>query len=419
MARRPGVPTLLREINDRAALELLLSAGPLTRADLGELTGLSKVTASQLLSRLEARGLVEVVGARLGGRGPNAALYGVVPSSGYVAGLDVGPDTVITAIADITGEVIAEVQVDPNGSDDPARTVHRAVAKATRTAKVSPSRLAAAVIGTPGVVDPRTGDVRFSFDLPSWHEGVLQALRGDLRCPVTIENDVNLAAVAEREHGAARDAPDFGLMWVGRGLGLATVIGGRLHRGNSGAAGEIGWLPVPGAPMPETVAEPRSGSLPTIGGAFQSLVGADAVRRLAAESGFASASEAAGAEELVRSAVAAASPSPATSSPSGASSPPAASAAEEFIAELALRLAVGVASISVVLDPGLVVVSGDIGRAGGAELARRIETAVGRMCPNPPSVAVSTVQGAPVLRGALLAALDQAREIVFAGSPGA
>ena len=75
VANRPGTPRLLRELNDRAALDLLVRQGPLTRAQIGEHTGLSKVTASQLLSRLEDRGLVSVVGSQAGGRGPNAALY--------------------------------------------------------------------------------------------------------------------------------------------------------------------------------------------------------------------------------------------------------------------------------------------------------------------------------------------------------
>ena len=71
----PGTPRLLRAINDRAALELLLSRGPLTRSQIGELTGLSKVTASQLVERLIERGLVTGVGEQAGGRGPNAQLY--------------------------------------------------------------------------------------------------------------------------------------------------------------------------------------------------------------------------------------------------------------------------------------------------------------------------------------------------------
>ncbi|GAB3889740.1 hypothetical protein GCM10027612_32690 [Microbispora bryophytorum subsp. camponoti] len=115
--------------------------------------------------------------------------------------------------------------------------VHAAVMKACRSAKVALSRLRGVVIGTPGVVDPRTGDVRFSFDLPQWHEGIHEALARDLRRDVTIENDVNLAAIAERAKGSAREVDDFVLVWVGRGIGLAVVLGGRLHRGRSGSAG--------------------------------------------------------------------------------------------------------------------------------------------------------------------------------------
>ncbi len=108
--RLPGTPRLLRAINDRAALELLLARGPLTRAQLGELTGLSKVTASQLVERLEERGLVSRVGEQAGGRGPNAQLYAVVPASAYVVGVEVGPDRVVAACADITGDVVGRVE---------------------------------------------------------------------------------------------------------------------------------------------------------------------------------------------------------------------------------------------------------------------------------------------------------------------
>jgi len=401
MAQRPGTPRLLRELNDRAALDLLVEQGPLTRAQIGELTGLSKVTASQLLSRLEERGLVEIAGEQAGGRGPNAALYGVVPSSAYVAGLEVGPDGVVCGVADITGRIIAQVTVDPNGAGDPVKLVHNAVVKACRSAKVALGRLNAFVIGSPGVVDPRTGDVKFAFDLPAWHEGVLAALRTDLRRPVTIENDANLAAVAERAYGAARGVDDFALMWLDRGLGLSIMLGGRLHRGRSGGAGEIGYLPVPGAPLPRGIGRPKEGEegvtesstwgILALAGGYGSLVGADAVRELAHAHGVHEPT----AIECVR----------------------AAAAAEErggaFLDELANRISYGVTSVNIVLDPGLVVLSGQLGRAGGRPLAGRIERAVGLASPTRPEVVVTEVEGNPVLRGALHAALIQARDEVF------
>lgn len=390
MASRPGTPSLLRELNDRSALDLLVSSGPLTRTQIGERTGLSKVTASQLLARLEDRGLVSVVGEQAGGRGPNAALYALVPSSGYVAGLDVGPGSVTAGIADITGNVVAEITAEPGGGDA-VSLVHNAVVKACRSAKVPLAKLRALVIGTPGVVDPRTGDVQFIYDLPHWHAGILEALRRDLCIPVTIENDVNLGALAEKECGAARDVDDFALLWADRGLGLAVVLGGRLHRGASGGAGEIGYLPVPGAALPEKDTESVTWGMPALAGGLGALAGADAVRGLARAHGFDEPT----ATECVRAAASA-----------GASGGP-------FLDELATRLAYGVASVTIVLDPELVLVSGELGRAGGERLVRRIQDAVGRICPTRPRVALSEVVGNPVLQGALFAALDQARDEVF------
>jgi predicted NBD/HSP70 family sugar kinase len=391
MASRPGTPRLLRELNDRSALDLLVSSGPLTRTQIGERTGLSKVTASQLLARLEDRGLVAVVGEQAGGRGPNAALYAVVPSSAYVAGLDVGPNSVTAGIADITGHIAAEVTVSPDDTQDAVSLVHNAVVKACRSAKVPLSRLRALVIGTPGVVDPRSGDVEFIYDLPHWHAGILEALRRDLRIPVTIENDVNLGALAEKECGAARDVSDFALLWADRGLGLAVVLGGRLHRGASGGAGEIGYLPVPGAALPEKDTESVTWGMPALAGGLGALAGADAVRDLARAHGFDEPT----ATECVRAAASA-----------GASGGP-------FLDELATRLTYGVASVTIVLDPELILISGELGRAGGERLIRRIQEAIGRICPTRPRVALSEVVGNPVLRGALFAALDHARDEVF------
>ena len=260
-----------------------------------------------------------------------------------------------------------------------------AVLAACDAAGVAPDALRAFVIGTPGVLDPRTGDPRLAVNLPAWHEGVLAALRSDLGRPVTLENDVNLAAMAERSVGAAVGVDDFVLVWIGVGLGLATILGGRLHRGVGGAAGEIGYLPVPGVPLPQDITHPATG-------AFQRLVGAQALCCRWRQS---TASPGPTAAAAVAAAVAAAAAGQGR--------------AGEFLDELAGRVATGVAAISVVLDPGLVVLGGDVGLAGGMELARRVGLEVGRICPARPDVVPTAVNGRPVLRGAILAAVDQAR----------
>ncbi|HSI93522.1 MAG TPA: ROK family transcriptional regulator [Jiangellaceae bacterium] len=390
MSRRPGTPELLRALNDRSAFEHLLEAGPLTRGRLGELTGLSKVTASQLVVRLQERGLIEVVGTRSGGRGPSAELYAVRPGCSYAVGVDMVLDRIQAAVAGVTGPVVAQVSRPSEDTADPLSVVHDAVLEALRKAGVGLAELGTVVIGTTGVVDPASGDVTFSFDLPRWHRGLREALHADLGCEIIIENDVNLAAIAEREEGAARDVEDMVLFWVGRGIGLAVVLGGRLQRGASGAAGEIGYLPAPGAPLLDDVS--RRDSRGQLGGSLQQLVGAAAVSELAARHGIVADS----APGAVRAALAAGSP------------------AYPFLDELAHRLAIGVASVCAVVDPALVVLAGEVGAAGDERLCNLVSDAVGHLVPVSPKVVATSVREDPVLRGALLTAVGKTRESLLA-----
>ncbi|MFF3854016.1 ROK family protein [Micromonospora sp. NPDC002575] len=387
--RLPGTPRLLRALNDRAALELLLEQGPLTRARLGELTGLSKVTASQLVERLEERGLVARVGEQAGGRGPNAQLYAVRPGSAYVVGVDVGAERVVAACADITGTVVSRVEQSTRDTDDPVGVVHNAVVQAASGAGAELSSVRRVVLGTPGLVDPASGDITFAFNLPRWHRGLLAALREDLATPVVFENDVNLAAVAEAQSGAARENRDFVLVWVGAGIGLAIMLGGRLHHGSSGAAGEIGYLPVPGVPIPRDVSRRAKP-------AFQQLAGADAVLAVAREHGLPAESAA----DAVRAAIAA-----------GTTGGP-------LLDELARRLALGVASTCVVLDPPLVVLAGEVGQAGGAALAERVQHEVAAITLVRPRVVPTGLTEEPILHGALRTALDAVRDEVFGSTVG-
>jgi len=388
--QKPGTPSLLRELNDRAALELLLAEGPLTRAQLSERTGVSKVTVSQMLARLEDRGLVMISGEQASGRGPNAALYSVVRSSAYVAGLYVESDLVSAAIADVTGQRVADVSVDPNGADDPVGMVRDAVGRACESAGIGLENLASVVIGSPGVLDPRTGAPRLAVNLPTWHEGVPDALREVLHTPVLIENDVNLAAMAERADGVAAGLDDFAFVWLGTGLGLAAVMNGQVRRGVGGAAGEIGWMPVHGAPLPAGNEHPSKTGL-------QALVGGLAVQTLAAEYGFTGTTAA----DAVSLAVA-------DAQGAGQSSQGAV-----FLDELAHRVSIGVAAVCVVLDPGLVVLGGTVGKAGGTELANRVSAEVPRLCLARPTVVPTSVPGEPVLLGAMQAALAQARSALL------
>lgn len=239
--------------------------------------------------------------------------------------------------------------------------------------------------------------------------------------PVEYENDVNLAAVAERRLGAARGHEDFVLLWNGTGLGAALVIGGRLHRGWTGGAGEIGFLPVAGTPLVRGVA--RTGS-----GGFQELAGAQALPRLAGELGVAvpqagpegadPADGEAVAAALLRTAAEAytrpgGDPAPRAAEPphEGTSSPHAGPAA--LLRAYAVRLATGIASLVAVLDPAVIVLTGRVLAAGGEPLLRLTEAELAELAPSRPRLLVGEVTGDPVVRGGLEAALTTVRDEVF------
>ncbi|MFJ1645703.1 ROK family protein [Streptomyces sp. NPDC088258] len=408
-------------MNDRVVLDLLLDHGPLSRTGTGRLTGLSKPTVSQLLSRLEAAGLVVATGTTEGGPGPGARLYAVNARAAYAAGLDVTPRRILAAVADITGTVVGEYELPTPErlADSAVRQVTRAVDGAVRAAGLDRADLRRVVIGTPGAFDPATGRLRYAAHLRGWHSATLRdELAAALPMPVEYENDVNLAAVAERRLGAARGKQDFVLLWNEQGLGAALFIGGRLHRGFTGGAGEVGFLPVPGTPLVRRTARANSAG-------FQELAGAPAVARLARALGIGipeqrpERSPADVAARLLARAAAGHSGSgrPAEGRPAKAGHADAGHAEDGRFAELlrlyAQRLATGLASVTAVLDPELIVLTGGVTAAGGEPLRALVERELAELAESRPRLVLGEVSRRPVLRGALESALATTRDEVF------
>ncbi|MER6124506.1 ROK family transcriptional regulator [Streptomyces sp. NPDC001795] len=404
----PASPSTARAINDRLALRLLQQEGPLTAGQLKQFTGLSRPTVADLVERLTAAGLIAVVGeSGEQRRGPNARLYGIVADRAHLAALDVRTEGVSVLVSDLLGRVLAEASVPIGGDTGTGPAVEQAVAVVERAAKeAGADRLHTVGIGAPGLIDPATGELRDSSGLPEWHRRLVAALQERLPARVTVENETNLAALAEQREGAARDRDTFVLLWLGHGTGAAVVLDGALRRGASGGTGEIGFLPVPG-----------TGTLPSATdceGGFHSLAGSAAITELAGEYGL--FAQGAGHEPLsaglVREAVAAVAGG---GGPRGAvvPAPPGADRAARFLDALADRLAIGAASVTAILDPGCVVLGGEVGQAGGEVLAVRVEERLARMSPLRTEVRASTLGGAAVLRGALLTARDGAQDELF------
>ncbi|WBB59287.1 ROK family transcriptional regulator [Streptomyces sp. WMMC500] len=395
-----GGPGTLRAMNDRAALELLLDHGTLSRTRLGKLTGLSKPTASQLLARLEAAGLVIATGTSEGSPGPNAQLYALNPAVAHVVGLDVTAARIRAAVADVTGRTVGSYELATAkrtgggaAAEGTVRRVVRAVDGAAKDAGLTRAELHRAVIGTPGAFDPGTGRLRYASHLPGWHSPtLLEELAAALPMPLAYDNDVNLAAVAEQRRGAARGHDDFVLLWNEEGLGAAVVIGGRLHRGGTGGAGEVGFLPVPGATLVRQVTRANSGG-------FQELAGAQALAPLARELGLVPGRGhyAEVAAELVAHAAA----------------EPEEPRHAELLDRFAHRLAVGLASVVAVLDPQLIVLSGAVLTAGGERLRALVQAELAELAAPRPRLVTGEVERHPVLTGALESALATTRDEVF------
>ena len=362
-----GSARLLRSINDAAVLRHLMERGPLTRVAIGELTGLAKPTTSQIVRRLAADGLVRVTGHTSGRPGPNAEIYAVEPDAGFAAAVSVRAGALVAAVCDLTGTVRGSAEVV--GLGEPVGDVVEAVKAAARIGKVAVSKLGAIQVAVPGAYDPAADAVRL-VDVPGWDRpGVAAALGKRLRTAVAVDNDVNLAAVAER---ARRAEDSFALLWLGEdGLGLAVDLAGGLIRGARGGAGEIGYLPIGGDDD------------------FHALVSGSAVRDLAARHGLVAES---GTAAVARAYAVGADPDILEAEFDG------------YRRELALRIARGVAAVVAVVEPPVVVLAGEVGRAGGVLLCGHVQAALRDLSVLTCEVSPSGVDGDAVLAGAIEAA---------------
>jgi len=354
----PGTPSWLREHNDRAALALLLEHGSLTRNRLGELSGLSKPTAAQMVARLERAGLIEPVGEVSGGRGPNAISYGVRADRLRGVAIDIRDRRIAATVVDALDHDHPIVEFATDDYDrTPEGDVRAAIEAACAAADVDPETVALVWVGVQAAISADGDALSFTDTLPGWPElGARRRIEDALHLEVALDNDVNLAAIAERAVGAGQDVASFALLWLGDGLGLAVDLGGTLHRGAAGGAGEIGYLPVPRA------------AEGLVAGAedLTDLLGGEAVAPLLANLD------------------------------------------DDALNALADRVVLGVVPVLAVLDPELVVLGGPTGAAGGSRLAElvaeRLSGIESRRLEHSsrwrPAVRESGIAGPPVLGGA-------------------
>ncbi|MBB1252985.1 ROK family transcriptional regulator [Streptomyces alkaliterrae] len=370
-----GDPSLLRRINAAVVLRELRGARePLTLSDLARSTGLSRPTVEGIVEGLVDAGLAAESAGAVGDtrrQGRPARRYRFRAEAGHLLGVEVGPHRVSAVLSDLAGRRLGTADraaSEHTGAEERLELVGETTGELLDRSEVARSTLRAVGVGTPGIVRD-DGSVRLCTALPGWTGLPLgERLRRRFRCPVLVENDANSAVVAERWQGVAAGCDDVVMVLAGLSPGAGSLIGGRLHRGFGGAAGEIGALHLLGREaFPERL-------LSTTGEPLHPL------------------DEAAVAEVFALA---------------RAGDDLAGKAMERFIQ----RLVHDVAALVLALDPELVVVGGWAAGLDGVLGPLREELA--RYCLRPPRVALSMLGDAAVATGALRLALDHVEEQLF------
>jgi len=306
-----------------------------------------------------------------------------IPDAAFVLGLDLGARFLRGAVCDLAGEIRARQDVELRGADadGAVRAIETLHASLVEAAALPVERIDGVVLGVPGVVDAATSKLQLTTpNIPGLEGKPLgDELQQRLGVTVTLENDVNLAAVGERWAGAARGVDDFAFLSVGTGTGMGLVLGGELHRGNHGAAGEVDWA-LAGT---SDELDPSAEGVASLAARLVSAAGADTTISAPydARDVFAAARQG---DRLAR----------------------------DIVNQAARRIAAHIAPIAAVADPALVVLGGGLGTNGDL-LLEPVRSLLAEWVPYPPRVEISSLGEAAVLTGALAVGLQSALDNVF------
>jgi predicted NBD/HSP70 family sugar kinase len=378
-----ATPPLLKHLNERTVLEAIRAAAPISRAEISRRVGISKPTVSLALQSLLDAGLVREARRSPDGPSYGAVFFEPIPDAAFVLGLDLGARFLRGAVCDLAGEIRARQDVELRGADaDGAlRAIETLHASLVEGAALPVERIDGVVLGVPGVVDAATSKLQLTTpNIPGLEGKALgDELRQRLGVTVTLENDVNLAAVGERWAGAARGVDDFAFLSVGTGTGMGLVLGGELHRGNHGAAGEVDWA-LAGT---SDELDPSAEGVASLAARLVSAAGANTTISAPydARDVFAAARQG---DRLAR----------------------------DIVNQAARRIAAHIAPIAAVADPALVVLGGGLGTNGDL-LLEPVRSLLAEWVPYPPRVEISSLGEAAVLTGALAVGLQSALDNVF------
>jgi glucokinase-like ROK family protein len=238
------------EIMDRVRAE----TRPVSRARLIEALDSSRGKISSEVARLVEKGLLAEKGLAQSYGGRRSSLLGIPPSAGLIAAVDIGATSIDVALTTLGGELLARRGEPADVRDGPLPTLDRVkllLSELLDEQAANARDVLAIGVGVPGPVEQASGLLTVPPIMPGWDRfPIREAFAGEYAAPVFVDNDVNVMALGEHWGGVAKGVDDMIFVKIGTGIGSGIIIGGRLHRGTQGCAGDFGHICVdPAGPL--------------------------------------------------------------------------------------------------------------------------------------------------------------------------
>lgn len=252
MEIRTGDRQLMRDLNVAIVVHTLRKHQPVSRVELARLTRLGRSTISGIVQTLIDRGWVREVGTAPSAAGRKPVLLEMPPDGGYALTVKIGPGVLAVGLADLRGRIVQRERRalrGPLGPEEVVAQVKTWASELLHGLGSARSRVLAAGVALPGVVDPQQGTVTANA-LGWWEVEVQPLLETALGLPVFLENDANAFALGEWRHGAGQGMEGMVAVTIGAGIGSGIVSGGGLFRGVLGSAGELGHVNVQPGGLP-------------------------------------------------------------------------------------------------------------------------------------------------------------------------
>ncbi|MGB9682435.1 MAG: ROK family transcriptional regulator [bacterium] len=235
-----GVNHQLVKIQNRnLILKLICERGSISRQEISKTIGLTPATVTNITGELLEDGFIMELPSfeERTGSGRKAIPLAINPSSGYVIGVDIGPRIIRISTSNLLGH-LSNIDIIQYDNQIEERLLELIIEKLKFL--IEDRNILGIGIGIPGLVDPASGELKFSPNLGWKNLKLAKPIRDTFGLPVVVENNVKAMALAEKWFGKGKKSNNFVLVYVSLGIGAGIIIDGKVYRGANNGAGEIG-----------------------------------------------------------------------------------------------------------------------------------------------------------------------------------